>query len=62
MVTKFQFSGIVAVLVVPFLLSSSAISGRADVYNWIGPSEGNWNDSANWTGVADRGKLDLHHK
>jgi hypothetical protein len=32
------------------LLVWGCVSARADVYNWVGPSGGNWNDSANWTG------------
>jgi hypothetical protein len=28
----------------------SAGFAQADVYNWVGPSGGNWTDSANWTG------------
>jgi hypothetical protein len=41
---------VAAVLGVAVCLWLSAGFARADVYNWVGPSGGNWTDSANWTG------------
>ena len=37
-------------LTVTVCLSLSVGFARADVYNWIGPSGGDWDSAANWTG------------
>jgi hypothetical protein len=43
---------VVAVLGIAVCLWLSAGLAQADVYNWVGPSGGNWTDAANWTGGA----------